>query len=172
MAPVIPIFAYLMAVFMTLAVSIGMFAGIIILQIHLSQRESKWPGLILPAITLGLSLVPILGLVLFSIARPAPMSGTATIQRVPAYEITEIYCEVLRERQEFLQQMQVAEAQYMDIRHLQDTGRIRVSILPIFVIFIVSNVPTAILLLIYAAYRNSRKNHISANLNRMSLQDL
>ena len=41
-------------------------AGIIVLQIWLSKRDSKWPGLVLPMISLGVSFVAVLGVLLFS----------------------------------------------------------------------------------------------------------
>lgn len=46
-------------------------AGTVLLQIFLSKRESKWPGLVLPAITLVYSIVMVLNMAYFvSIARP------------------------------------------------------------------------------------------------------
>ena len=46
-------------------------AGTDLLQIFLSKRESKWPGLVLPAITLVYSIVMVLNMAYFvSIARP------------------------------------------------------------------------------------------------------
>ena len=46
-------------------------AGTVLLQIFLSKRESKWPGLVLPAITLVYSIVMVLNIAYFvSIARP------------------------------------------------------------------------------------------------------
>ena len=45
--------------------------GTVLLQIFLSKRESKWPGLVLPAITLIYSIVMVLNMAYFvSIARP------------------------------------------------------------------------------------------------------
>jgi amino acid transporter len=43
---------------------IGLFVCSIILQIHLSKKESKWPGLILPGITLFLSLLSVIVIIL------------------------------------------------------------------------------------------------------------
>ncbi len=42
---------------MTLLLSVAFLVGGILLQIFLSRRESRWPGLVLPAITLLYSLV-------------------------------------------------------------------------------------------------------------------
>ena len=41
----------------TLLLSVAFLVGGILLQIFLSRRESRWPGLVLPAITLLYSLV-------------------------------------------------------------------------------------------------------------------
>ena len=46
-------------------------AGTVLLQIFLSKRESKWPGLVLPAIALIYSIVMVLNMAYFvSMARP------------------------------------------------------------------------------------------------------
>jgi len=45
--------------------------GTIILQIHLSKKENKWLGLILPALSLLLSLSVLLGFLLFT-----PVTGS------------------------------------------------------------------------------------------------
>jgi len=39
--------------------------GAIFLQIYLSKKNSKWPGLILPAITFAFSLLTVMGMVAF-----------------------------------------------------------------------------------------------------------
>jgi hypothetical protein len=42
-------------------------AGLIVLQIFLSKKESKWPGLILPIISFGISLLAAIAILLFSV---------------------------------------------------------------------------------------------------------
>ena len=61
-----------MASTMTMLLFVLLFAaGTIVLQIFLSGRESKWPGLVLPAITLIYSIVMVLNMAYFvSMARP------------------------------------------------------------------------------------------------------
>ena len=44
----------------------AVFVGIIALEVWLSRRRSRWPGLILPAVTLVLSLLMVLGFAAFS----------------------------------------------------------------------------------------------------------
>ena len=55
---------------------LAVFAGIIVLQVFLSKKESKWLGLILPGITFGISVLLFL-VVLFNTA-------AATMQMVIA----------------------------------------------------------------------------------------
>lgn len=61
-----------MARTMTMLLFVLLFAaGAIVLQIFLSRRESKWPGLVLPAVTLIYSIVMVLNMAYFvSMARP------------------------------------------------------------------------------------------------------
>ena len=44
-------------------------AGVIVLQVYLSRRAGRWPGLILPILSFGLSLVIVLSAMVFSIQR-------------------------------------------------------------------------------------------------------
>ena len=62
-----------MVVIATLIVFIAAVAGIVILQVFLSKKESKWAGLILPAMSLFVSLTGALGVLLFS-----ALTGTLT----------------------------------------------------------------------------------------------
>ena len=50
-----------------LIVLLALGAGIIVLQIYLSKKESLWPGLILPMISLALALMATLGMLFFRI---------------------------------------------------------------------------------------------------------
>lgn len=61
-----------MARTMTMLLFVLLFAaGAIGLQIFLSRRESKWPGLVLPVVTLIYSIVMVLNMAYFiSMARP------------------------------------------------------------------------------------------------------
>ena len=89
-------------------------AGTILLQIFLSKRESKWPGLVLPAITFLYSLLMVLNL--------AALGNT--------------------------QSMVVAVA----------------------TILITGNIPTLVLLAIYAACRGKRKK--LSEVDKMNINDL
>ena len=43
-------------------------AGILVLQVFLSRRESGWPGLLLPAVSFVGALLPVLGMLFFGVA--------------------------------------------------------------------------------------------------------
>lgn len=52
-------------VILTLGVYLALIVGGILLQIFLSKRESKWPGLILPCITFCYALIMLLGVAVY-----------------------------------------------------------------------------------------------------------
>ena len=45
---------------------LGLLVGSIVLQVYLSKRESRWPGLILPIFCFGLAMMTMSGMVMFS----------------------------------------------------------------------------------------------------------
>ena len=100
----------------TTTVLLVLLVGVPLLQVFLSRRESRWPGLVLPGLCF---LYPLLAL--FSFAAFVGMS----------------------------------------------TGEILTGLLSVF---IAGNIPTLILLAIYAACREKKKKH--KQLEKMSLQDL
>lgn len=98
----------------TLLLFLALLVGGILLQIFLSKRKSKWPGLILPAVTFLWSLVLVLNAAAFdSLAQAA-----ATV----------------------------------------------------LMVFILGNIPTAVLLGIYFACREKRRKR--SELDKMKLSDL
>lgn len=98
----------------TLLLFLALLVGGILLQIFLSKRESRWPGLILPAVTFLWSLVMLLS--------------------VAAYD-------------------SLAQA-----------------VVPILMVLILGNIPTAVLLAIYFACREKRRKR--SELDKMKLSDL
>ena len=88
--------------------------GTILLQIFLSRRQSRWPGLILPALTLLYSLVMVL--------------------------------------------------------NVANTGDLASALLAMGVTFLLGNLPTLILLVIYAACREQYRR--KKQMERMNIQDL
>lgn len=88
--------------------------GAILLQIFLSRRQSRWPGLILPALTLLYSLVMVL--------------------------------------------------------NVANTGDLASALLAMGVTFLLGNLPTLILLVIYAACREKYRK--KKQMEKMDIQDL
>ena len=88
--------------------------GTILLQIFLSRRQSRWPGLILPALTLLYSLVMVL--------------------------------------------------------NVANTGDLASALLAMGVTFLLGNLPTLILLVIYAACREKYRK--KKQMEKMDIQDL
>lgn len=91
-------------------------AGMILLQVYLSKRDSKWPGLVLPVISFIFSLLCVLSMA-------APSEGV-------------------------------------------DAG----FIVELFLTWLLSNIPTFVLLAIYFALRE--KKEMTKRLEKMSIQDL
>jgi len=170
--------AGIISLLLMIIIPLAFMAGIIILQIYLSKRESKWPGLILPTISFTLSLLPVLAFLLFGIAR-ATTIGTPqdfilaernAIQRVEAYRLEE-YRRITGNEPS----MPVATPfPVATAYHLHDQGAIThsssISIVATFFTLLYSILPTAVLLIIYAVCRSKRRTQLA--LNRMSLQDL
>lgn len=126
-----------------LITAILILAGIIILQIFLSKKDNKWLGLILPIFTFIFSLLIVLGLFFYS---------TQTIT-----------------------QMQAVSESGSVISALPSTSPLPHST-PLFnagiliLYFLMLNIPTVILLAIYAACRGKRKKQLA--LEKMRAQDL
>ena len=121
-------------------------AGIVFLQIYLSKQESRWPGLVLPLITFLFSLMMVMSMAAFH-----SFSSTSVIQTVE----TENGAVVVREEL---------------IHHETNREVIPGAIFGVMLMFIYTNIPTAVLLAIYKATR-SKQNRIK-DLEKMNLQDL
>lgn len=126
-----------MRIAVNLFILLALGAGGIVLQIFLSKKESKWAGLILPIISFSISLMVLLGVVVFS-----AVTGTTT----------------LTENGEIVEQT---------VTQIGDMSTIIASSVYIFMLY---NIPTAILLVIYAACRGKHKRQ--RDLEKMSVQDL
>jgi len=115
--------------------------GAVILQVFLSKKDSKWPGLILPGVFLLISLAVVLAQLLFMVV---PGSGVQTL----AVNGEIIYQTVLQ------------------------PGRADVAavVLTAVYTFLLMNIPTVILIFIYAGCRGKHKR--LRDLEKMSAQDL
>lgn len=121
-------------------------AGIVILQIYLSRKENKWLGLILPLIALCFAIFAAFVTPLYMISSGETISEQTVTENGKVIESI--------------------------ITHVpQQTAPDAVSlILTGISIFAFYNIPTAILLLIYAACRVKKKKN--DELKKMNIQDL
>jgi len=152
-----------------LLVFLGLCAGLIILQVYLSKRESMWPGLIMPIITFGFSL-----LILFSMAVFMTTPGESGAVRVDTVQIGDVPID--ERNMPELERIAESEAIITDryTGHLVAYGTIGrtqiVSFPRIAFILVIFNIPTIIFLAIYAGCRGKRRKQRSLEL--MSVQDL
>lgn len=121
-------------------------AVIVVLQIYLAKKKNKWLGLILPFLTFSISLMALLGVATFyQIGTVAIESQTVTEDGVITNQISE-------------QPIQIDNSEKMQ------------SISIAVYIFVLYNIPTIILLLIYKDGRKKLRKEIE--LEKMSIQDL
>jgi len=158
---------------------IGIPVGIIILQVCLSKKDSRWPGLIMPIIFVCMSLI-----IIFSMAVYSNIQTTSReIMFAERYEFEYDRLAELREMEPMAPEhaQRIAEMESMaqeridimryhgEIIEHHEPGRI-VSIGRILFMFLMLNIPTAILLAIYASCRGKRRQQRAVEM--MSLQDL
>ena len=118
-------------------------AAVIALQVWLCRRDRQWLGLILPALTLVLSLTVCLGALAFSTMTTV---GSSTV----------------------LEDGTVVEGPTENQIHLQDlTPQTAVAAAALFLVF---NIPTAVLLGIWFYHRSRRA--LREELRKMTVQDL
>jgi glucan phosphoethanolaminetransferase (alkaline phosphatase superfamily) len=120
-----------------LIIFLALCVGIIVLQVFLSKKERKWAGLILPVISICISLLAVLGIILFS-----AHTGTAT---------TTVNGEVVEQT----------------VNLFSPAASIIASAAISFLLY---NIPTVVLVLIYQTCRGKRKRQRA--LEKMSAQDL
>lgn len=129
-----------------LVLFIGIIVGAIFLQIFLSKKENKWTGLILPLITLCIAILVVSGLVAFTFGPQT--SETQTIN----------------EKGEIISK--ISESTPKEIS--ESTSSIVISMIFIFILY---NIPTVILLAIYASCREKIKKK-NIEIERMNIIDL
>lgn len=122
----------------------AVFVGIIALEVWLSRRKSRWPGLILLAVTLVLSLLMVLGFAVFSRG-----GATAEMQVID------------QETGEIVYQEQTVETE--PDWTLGDAAQLGV-------VLLVGNIPTFVLLGTY--YIGREKLRREKMLEKMNIQDL
>lgn len=122
----------------------AVFVGIIALEVWLSRRKSRWPGLIMPAITFVVSLFLALGVMLFSVG------GAATEVQVVDEETGEVV----------YQEQTVETEQDWTLGDAAQLG----------LVLLVGNIPTFVLLGAY--YIGREKLRREKLLEKMNIQDL
>ena len=123
--------------FAALAVILVCAAAITWLQVFLSKRDGKWPGLILPILSFLISLSILLAGILFSVA---------TVE-----ETVMVNGEIINQH----------------IHHTADASAI---VTRSIFLFFICNIPTIVLLAIYAACRSKRERQRA--LEKMAVHDL
>jgi len=151
-------------------------AGAIFLQVYLSRKESKWPGLILPSITLGFSLLAIFGIAAFSVF----YSTETEVRMLNAERVYLQEIDILYERTEHTESPEelerIADMQEMLEQRIYSLGNVQTEtnwtavIARLAYTFVMMNIPTIVLLVIYLACRGKRRQQRA--LNVMSVQDL
>ncbi|AEE91085.1 conserved membrane protein of unknown function [Tepidanaerobacter acetatoxydans Re1] len=117
-------------IFIGFLILIAFITGIVLLQIFLSKKESKWPGLILPIVCLLISIIAVFNIASFT---SATKIDEEVIDRNGTV-IQEIIPEVITQGD-------------------QSTPSLVFTIMSVFLLY---NIPTAILLGIYYIYRGKR----------------
>lgn len=136
--------ALLVAVFVNFAIYAAILVGIIALEVWLSRRKSRWPGLIMPAVMLVLSLLMVLGFAAFS------RSGATTEVQVVDEETGEVV----------YQEQTVETEQDWTLGNAAQLG----------LVLLVGNIPTFVLLGAY--YIGREKLRREKLLEKINIQDL
>ena len=152
--------------------------GAIILQTRLSQRESRLPGLILPAANFGLSLIVLFGMAMFMVVGTATVQGITeiSVHNEPLYIAEHPFNENDAMLQAHLARVAEIEAMQAErdalvthVNHYEPPhGSV---ILRMLFVLLIANIPTVILLGIYVYCRKTR-NKKQRGLDLMSVQDL
>ena len=137
--------ALLIVLFINFAVYAAILVGIIALEVWLSRRKSRWPGLIMPMITFAASLLLVLGMAAFT------RVGGAT---------SELQVEDAESGEVIYQEQRVEQAPDWT---LGDTAQVGLLLL-------VGNIPTFVLLGAY--YIGREKLRREKLLEKMNIQDL
>ncbi|MCL2049971.1 MAG: hypothetical protein FWG87_14720 [Defluviitaleaceae bacterium] len=133
------------AVFWLVATAIIFFVacvGLFLLQIFLSRKERRWLGLILPTISLLISMIPVFGYAAFT------ETSSSSVQSVDGVFIYEAHAPSAAQP-------------------IESAPALIVVVLTVFILY---NIPTVVFLSIYFACRGKR-NRIKA-VEKMSVQDL
>lgn len=132
-----------MNILLNLLFLVVVFGGGIALQIFLSRRKNKWLGLVLPLLCLLVSLLAVFSIAVYT-------GGELTMQEI-ATDGTIVHEEIIEQQKQ----------------PIAMTGN---SIIQMIIVFLLYNIPTVILLIIYFACREQVKKN--SQLEKMNIQDL
>ena len=92
---------------------LGLLAGTVLLQIFLSKRESKWPGLVLPVITFLCSVLMMLNVTAMETARAviAALLSAFIMGNIPTLILLAIYfvCREKRHTRSEVDKMRISD---------------------------------------------------------------
>jgi len=153
-------------VLLSLIPFLAIYAGIIILQVFLSKRESKWPGLILPMLSFGTSLLIIFSIIAFMGVR----TETHFIESdaILVVDVDEIY--ITEEMEARIAEIEAMREEFAAQHSIIEQEQIGTIITRILFTFIYANIPTGIFIAIYFACRGKQRRKRA--LDMMSLQDM
>lgn len=137
-------FAMLAIVIINILLAVAVLAGVIVFEVWLSRRQSRWPGLIMPILSFALSLLLVFGFVAFSAG-----SATSGLQVSDAETGEIVY-----------QEQRVEEVSDWTLGDTVQVG----------LLLLIANIPTLVLLGVYYASREKlRRDKL---LEKMNIQDL
>lgn len=132
-------------------ISLLIFAGFIVLQIFLSKRDNWIVGLILPVVTILMSLSVVSGVLYLNTAQSVVVSNESVITE--EYEVNDV--------EEFVVENNTASSDVF---------------IGYAVVFVMFNIPTGVYLVIYFVCRSKKRrlkeNSQQKQLEKMSIQDL
>ena len=167
---------------------IGITVGFCFLQAYLSKKASPLPGLILPVLSILLSIVAVIGMVNYSVVGTSGFSittdkyeaGTSDFEEILVHDLTtgesiewdvndDGYIIDLRDGTNTGISMEDVETSIRLNENIKETGA-GVSVIGAVMLFVMMNLPTAVYFIIYAVCR--RRFGAAKQLAKMELQDM
>ncbi|WP_208559861.1 hypothetical protein [Marinilactibacillus kalidii] len=162
----------ILATILPLIIMLGLASIVIVLQVYLSKTDSKFPGLILPIISLVLSLMITIGIVSFMWMAPSTDGGTTTLQVEDSeYEDSEDSADFSDE--DIFDEEQTEETVFgNESREIEEGEQPSTlsAVTSTIGILLISNIPTVILMVIYIVTR--KRLDKEKRINRTRIQDL
>ena len=155
----------IVSVIIALFISIIVIGGVCLFQIVLSKTESKFPGLILPIISFGFSLIMLVGVISFySYETTSYTTESSEIESSEAF---------IEESEEEDSEEIVEMEEGVSIFESEEEAESAVAgnpLLTSILLFVLFNIPTVILILIYIATR--KRVDKNRQIDQTRIQDL